>query len=867
MRGDMRHFLSASSVDIPLAAGYNRCKISHHQPQRKPMTVQIAYLADEQAGVPTGVRIVEPPPDTHQAQRGNFYALVDLHADTGGSGEAADILAERILSAMQRTYYTTKGTQSQVLTETMRSAQHILQGEIAQGREWRAGVLCVGLMSDRLALAGLGDAFAFVTTDGGGVNVYPADRLSPSFGVDGPLALWPLHRQKIEQGGALVAGGAEWLDQLSPRMLAGAAAFVTQDNCQDAADGLREQAGLTDIPGMLLVFSWDESAPTAGLAAPPPPEAAPPSSPPTSPPSPSSSPAAPSSSQPPSSLRSEGTGAAVRPARPGAALPTALNASPPVVDAPPAGSIAATGSAALAALPPAAAAPAPSSPAPSVIPAPAAFDAGETYTAASSTAPSSTGASPPSAGSSSSGLAMPVVLMASARAGFDRARGMFANILPDRGAPATPNPLAAGAGSGAAYDAQGSAAAAADRPSARPFTPPPAASGSRARLFIAIAVILLLLVPAIVAGMYWQQGASNRAEAESLLDLAEARLLSAVDALDQDDQTTARALLTEANEYVLQGEEILGRTARSGDLLDQIRSEQQAVMQIKPLYGLTAPLATFGADASPQRVLVIDQDVYVLDTGRNEVLQYRLDANGETLAGGGQVVLAEGDVVSGVTIGPLVDVAWQVPVPGYEDKASLLLLDANNRVFRYNQVDGSTLISFGEPSPWQQATQLEVFSDRLYVADEGANQIYRYAPGTYQDAPTPWFQPTTQVRLQGTEAMRIDGDIWLLFADGKVVRYHAGEQVPFSLDDSIALPADPVDLYVSQAVNDPSLYLADAAEERVLYFNKESGEFLGQFQAVEGRPLAGLRSIFIDEVRASLFLLTDEALYVQRLPR
>ena len=220
-----------------------------------------------------------------------------------------------------------------------------------------------------------------------------------------------------------------------------------------------------------------------------------------------------------------------------------------------------------------------------------------------------------------------------------------------------------------------------------------------------------------------------------------------------------------------------------------------------------------------------------------------------------------------VTIGSLVDVAWQVPVPGYEDKASLLLLDANNRVFRYNQVDGSTLISFGEPSPWLQATQLEVFSDRLYVADEGANQIYRYAPGTYQDTPTPWFQPTTQVRLQGIEAMRIDGDIWLLFADGKVVRYHAGEQVPFSLDDSIALPADPVDLYVSQAVNDPSLYLADAAEERVLYFNKETGEFLGQFQAVEGRPLAGLRSIFIDEVRASLFLLTDEALYVQRLPR
>lgn len=87
---------------------------------------------------------------------------------------------------------------------------------------------------------------------------------------------------------------------------------------------------------------------------------------------------------------------------------------------------------------------------------------------------------------------------------------------------------------------------------------------------MAIAVILLLLVPAVVAGMYWQQGASNRSEAESLLDLAQAcRPLSAEGALDQEDKSTACALLTEAYDYVLQSEEILGRTTRS-DLIDQI---------------------------------------------------------------------------------------------------------------------------------------------------------------------------------------------------------------------------------------------------------------------------------------------------------
>ncbi|MFN8464292.1 MAG: hypothetical protein U0X20_02015 [Caldilineaceae bacterium] len=848
------------------------------------MTVYIAYLADEQAGAPTGVRIVEPPPDTHQAQRGNFYALVDLQ----GLDDAA-VLTERILSAMQRTYYTTKGTQSQVLTDTMRSAQQLVEAEYAKrSTGWRVGVICIGLMSDRLAIAGMGDAFAFVTTDNGGVNVYPPDRLSAASNLDDPFALWPLHRQKVESGGALIAGGAEWLDRVSPRTLASAAAFVTPESCQDAADGLREQAGVTDIPGLLLVFSWGDddavAAPAQGAGGSP--AVRPAESPPSAPGSPSANsqpagssgvssaakaaavyaaansppagPPQPAQSQPgPPQAGSPGIGPAAAGtasrARSGAGLPTALNATPPVVsapDVPPSASYAAAAavttaataaSRPLAAAPPSAAeAPLPAAPPP----APAQGPPPLPLAAAESTTP---------------GPRMPAVLAAGAITGLNRARGMFASILPDRNAQSAPNPWA-----GPAAEAVVIPRAAG---SSKTFVPPPAATGSRARLFIAIAVILLLLVPAVVAGMYWQQGASNRSEAESLLDLAQARLLSAQDALDQEDKSTARGLLTEAYDYVLQSEEILGRTTRSGDLIEQIRSEQQQVMQITPLYGLTAPLATFPADASPQRVQVIDQDVYVMDTGRGEVTKYRLDASGETLADQGQVVLQEGDVVNGVTVGSLVDMAWQSPIPGYEDKASLLLLDGNNRVFRYNSVDGSTLISFGDPSPWQKASQLEVFSDRLYVADEAANQIYRYAPGTYQDPPVPWFQPTTQVSLQGTEALRIDGDIWLLFSDGKVVRYHAGEQVPFSLDDSVALPADPVDLYVSQSVNDPSLYLADAAEERILFFDKGTGEFQGQFQAAEGRPLRGLRSIYIDEVRGTLFILTNEALYVQRLPR
>ena len=339
------------------------------------------------------------------------------------------------------------------------------------------------------------------------------------------------------------------------------------------------------------------------------------------------------------------------------------------------------------------------------------------------------------------------------------------------------------------------------------------------------------------------------------------------DALDQDDKKTARTMLTEARSYVEQSETIVGPTERSGKLLEQIKADLQEVIGVIPLYGLTSPLINFPDDADPQQVLVVDQDLYVLDGGKGQVIKYRMDPTGESLAEEGQVVLAEGDQVDGITVGALVDVTWQLPIPGYEDKANLLVLDDANQVFRYNQVDTAGYVSFGDPNPWKKVTQVEVFSGRLYAADAGANQIYRYAPGTYEDAPTPWFQPTTQVSLQGAKVMRIDGDIWVLFDDGKVVRYHAGEQVPFSLDDSVGLPANAVDMYVAQSTSDNALYLADAAEERILYFDKENGEYLGQFQAADGNPMQGMRSIFIDETRGTIFILTDTALYQQRLPR
>lgn len=791
------------------------------------MTVHIAYLSDDSAGGPQGIRAVEPAANSHQAQRGRFVALVDLR----GVGENGAQITDRLLSAMQRTYYNAKGSQSQVLVEAVRQAQQLLLAENDQtGAAWEAGIVCIGLLADRIALAGMGDAFAFITGDGGDVHVCPPERLSEQ-AAESAFALWPVHRQRITANAALLAGCGDWFGRISPRTIASVVAYVDGESCHEAATWLQEQAHTRALPGLILTVDGSDAGGSGGPGGP----AAPPPGP------------------------SGGARQAPRPRL--GALPTAVRTAPPVVTAP----VAQHRSVPRAAepqQPETAPPPAEETPAPADEPGPAAEGV------AVSQPPPAAPARLQEAGAKAAAISGAVA--AGAKAGVDQARNLLRQMLPDRDAPRPPEPemddvvvMTSTAASTALAPPLLTPAAAASEP----FVPPPRATGSRARMFVALAVLIFLLIPAVVAGVLWQNTPDVSENAQSLLEIAQARIQSAQTALDQNDDDMARSLLTEARSYVTQAEEMAGRTAESAELLKTIDREQQTVLKIQPLYGLTTPLTTFPVEWEPQQTLIVDQDVFVLESGLGQVLRYRIDPIGELLEeADGQVVLREGATVDGVTVGPLVDIGWMRPIPGYEDKSNLLVLDANNQVFRYNQVDGATLMDFGAARGWGSASQVEIYLDRLYIGDPATNEIYRYAPGQYAQPGPPWFLPTTQVNLQGLRAMRIDGHIWLLMDDGKVLRYLGGEQVPFSLDDSVARPTDPVDLYVSQQ-GDNAIYIADAADERVLLFEKETGAYLGQYQAAEGRPLRSLRGIFVDEARELIFLLTDTALYQQRLPR
>jgi hypothetical protein len=229
----------------------------------------------------------------------------------------------------------------------------------------------------------------------------------------------------------------------------------------------------------------------------------------------------------------------------------------------------------------------------------------------------------------------------------------------------------------------------------------------------------------------------------------------------------------------------------------------------------------------------------------------------------GQTLLSQDDAVDGVTVGTLADLAWLPLIPGIADRPSLLVSDRNNHVFRYDQrVEGATLMPVADRDTWGSIGQVQTYGSRVYVADEAKGSILRYDPGRFEDGGEPWFSPETQVNLAGLISMEIDGDIWLLFSNGMILRYRERQQLPFSPENSIGLAEEPVDMYVTRQGS--TLYVVDAGQERILVYDK-SGAYVGQLRAPEDDLLRGLSGLYIDEVGGVMYILTQTGLFAHPL--
>ena len=182
---------------------------------------------------------------------------------------------------------------------------------------------------------------------------------------------------------------------------------------------------------------------------------------------------------------------------------------------------------------------------------------------------------------------------------------------------------------------------------------------------------------------------------------------------------------------------------------------------------------------------------------------------------------------------------------------------ADNAVYVYNKETkalSNTTIAYPSANP--RITAPFIYNLRLYLIDAANNQILRHSKtqGGY-DKGTPWLDESVSPELGDAVATAIDGDIFVLKANGQVLKFTGGEQVSFDVSGLDPVLEAPTELYTYSDVD--GIYILEGAAKRVVELNKQ-GTFRAQYTNPAWQNPSGM---VVDEAKRTIYVLDANKIY------
>lgn len=246
---------------------------------------------------------------------------------------------------------------------------------------------------------------------------------------------------------------------------------------------------------------------------------------------------------------------------------------------------------------------------------------------------------------------------------------------------------------------------------------------------------------------------------------------------------------------------------------------------------------------------------------------YRLDPENREM----QLVLPMGSEVEGTAVGDLYGVAYD---------GELLVVTDGAHVFFAGSADGAAwhamqMEEINEQGSWP-AGPISVFTQNLYILVSEYRNIYSFVldPEETSTAPTDWALTGDRVNLNQAIDMTIDGNIYVLLDDGRVLTMYRGSQIAsFQLpgfdpetDTPLAVVGGPRTGYLYVAV------VSDDGPGRVIAIDREGGT-MSQLALPAGfstgdadvmSPFENLQDIAVDEASGTLYMINGDAVWTAR---
>ncbi len=252
-----------------------------------------------------------------------------------------------------------------------------------------------------------------------------------------------------------------------------------------------------------------------------------------------------------------------------------------------------------------------------------------------------------------------------------------------------------------------------------------------------------------------------------------------------------------------------------------------------------------GADPTDM-VLASDGSLWVIEVGRGRLIRIDPTTNEAT------VPYRSGQKLDGATAGA----PWMIATAATD----VVLIDRARQAWRFDLVEQiphrlglQGLGAIGPDSSLLAALQhrppLEIFN--LYLVDVGSDQVLKWSPGDvipvrYSDPPEPFLVERPDPPAAAARDLFVDANLWLLQA-GTVTRVNFGtplNQANYSLDPPPDVSLRPTLDYrlLDEATIDERemFYVYDAANARILAYQRADGAFVSQWLAPRNGATAGL---------------------------
>ena len=279
--------------------------------------------------------------------------------------------------------------------------------------------------------------------------------------------------------------------------------------------------------------------------------------------------------------------------------------------------------------------------------------------------------------------------------------------------------------------------------------------------------------------------------------------------------------------------------------------------EVTRIGGLPAELHTSGTSTfnTPGGIFLANGDLYRLRPESAEM----------------QLMLQQGQDVEGMKVGHLFGVAW--------DDEFLVTTDGAHMFFAPT-TDGASwqamrMEEINEQGPWPDGP-ISAFGGSMYLLVDDYRNIYQFPGDPTKDsvAARDWVLQGDRVNFNLAVDLTIDGNIFVLLSDGRVLTMNRGAQIAemeipgFDADDEepLAIVGGPQTGYLYIAVVD------DGGHGRVIAMDREGGH-VSQLALPDGfstgsadvlPPFDELQDIGVDENSGTLYLINGDAVWTAR---